>query len=112
MPEAKTYRFLADILNDIAIILDTLSPLLASIPLIMSLSQVIPVPFRVYTLCLSSSLRALCGISAGGSKTAIALHFATPLKGTGNIGDLNAKDSSKETVLGLMGMLVSHVRCL
>ncbi|KAK1231670.1 hypothetical protein PQX77_005211 [Marasmius sp. AFHP31] len=109
MPEAKTYRFLADILNDTAIVLDTLSPFLASLPLLISLPEVIPIPFRVYTLCLSSSLRALCGISAGGSKTAISLHFATPLEGTGNIGDLNAKDSSKETVLGLVGMLLGTV---
>jgi len=34
------------------------------------------------------------------------MHFATPLEGTGDVGDLNAKDSSKETVLGLLGMLV------
>ncbi|KAL0569071.1 hypothetical protein V5O48_012898 [Marasmius crinis-equi] len=106
MPEAKTYRFLADILNDIAIVLDTLSPLLATLPVLASLPKIIPVPFRVYTLCISSSLRALCGIAAGGSKTAITLHFSTPLEGTGNLGDLNAKDSSKETVLGLMGMLL------
>ncbi|KAL0058600.1 hypothetical protein AAF712_014721 [Marasmius tenuissimus] len=100
---------MADILNDTAIVLDTLSPFLASLPLLISLPEVIPIPFRVYTLCLSSSLRALCGISAGGSKTAISLHFATPLQGTGNIGDLNAKDSSKETVLGLVGMLLGTV---
>lgn len=34
------------------------------------------------------------------------MHFATPLEGTGDVGDLNAKDSSKETVLALLGMLV------
>ncbi|RDB30290.1 RUS1 family [Hypsizygus marmoreus] len=59
VPEAKTYRFLADVLND-----------------------------------------------AGGSKAAITLHFATPVAGTGDVGDLNAKDSSKETVLALLGMLL------
>ncbi len=34
------------------------------------------------------------------------MHFASPLNGKGDIGDLNAKDSSKETVLALFGMLV------
>lgn len=97
VPEAKTYRFLADILNDAAIILDTLSP---------SLSRY-PIPgLRLAALCLSSSCRALCGIAAGGSKAAITLHFATPVGGVGDVGDLNAKDSSKETVLALLGMLV------
>jgi Vitamin B6 photo-protection and homoeostasis len=97
VPEAKTYRFLADALNDAAIILDTFSPLLSS--------HSVP-GLRVSALCLSASFRALCGISAGGSKAAITLHFATPIDGTGDVGDLNAKDSSKETVLALLGMLV------
>ena len=34
------------------------------------------------------------------------MHFASPLNGKGDIGDLNAKDSRKETVLALFGMLV------
>lgn len=98
-PEAKTYRLLADILNDLATILDTLSPLLnrPSLP-----------GMRISALCLSASLRALCGVAAGGSKAAITLHFASPASGTGDVGDLNAKDASKETVLALLGMLVSR----
>ncbi|KAJ3808621.1 vitamin B6 photo-protection and homoeostasis-domain-containing protein [Lentinula aff. lateritia] len=112
-PEAKTYRFLADLLNDAAIVIDTLSPLLASlydahVPTFVAVIPFLPptVPLRVYTLCFSASMRALCGIAAGGSKTAITMHFATPLEGTGDVGDLNAKDSSKETVLALLGMLI------
>ncbi|GAW05970.1 DUF647-domain-containing protein [Lentinula edodes] len=108
-PEAKTYRFLADLLNDAAIVIDTLSPLLASlydahVPTFVAVIPFLPptVPLRVYTLCFSASMRALCGIAAGGSKTAITMHFATPLEGTGDVGDLNAKDSSKETVLALL----------
>jgi hypothetical protein len=98
VPEAKAYRLLADVLIDISIILNTFSPLLAS--------HAIP-GLRVGALCLSASFSALCGIAAGGSKAAITLHFATPIDGTGDVGDLNAKDSSKETVLSLLGMLVS-----
>ncbi|KAF8886816.1 vitamin B6 photo-protection and homoeostasis-domain-containing protein [Infundibulicybe gibba] len=100
-PEAKTYRLLADILNDVAIILDTLSPLLGSPQLPVHIPGL-----RVAALCLSAACRSLCGIAAGGSKAAITLHFATPLSGKGDIGDLNAKDSSKETVLALLGMLL------
>ena len=97
-PEAKTFRLLADVLNDTAVILDTLSPAFNSLP--------IP-GLRVGSLCLSAVFKSLCGISAGGSKAAITMHFDTPLNGKGDEGDLNAKDASKETVLALFGMLVS-----
>ncbi|KAF8880459.1 vitamin B6 photo-protection and homoeostasis-domain-containing protein [Gymnopilus junonius] len=94
-PEAKTYRLLADILNDTSVVIDTLSPILIPFPVL-----------RIGALCVSAVFKALCGISAGGSKAAITLHFATPLSGKGDVGDLNAKDASKETVLALFGMLL------
>jgi len=87
-PEAKRYRLLADIFNDGAMIMDCLSPAL-------------PKHIRVFVLCMSGSLRALCGVAAGGAKAALSVHFAK----FNNIGDLNAKDSSQETVIGLLGML-------
>ncbi|KAG6831424.1 hypothetical protein H0H92_010637 [Tricholoma furcatifolium] len=101
VPEAKSYRFFADVLNDAAVILDTFSPVLGS----SSFALQIP-GLRLVALCLSASFRALCGIVGGGSKAAITLHFATPVNGVGDVGDLNAKDSSKETVLALVGMLL------
>ncbi|KAJ7742156.1 vitamin B6 photo-protection and homoeostasis-domain-containing protein [Mycena maculata] len=104
-PEAKTFRLLADVSNDAAIVLDTLSPLFIS-------SALLPLRLpglRVAALCLSGALRALCGIAAGGSKAALTVHFATPTAGAGDIGDLNAKDSSKETVLALLGMLAGSL---
>ncbi|KAF9486159.1 DUF647-domain-containing protein [Pholiota conissans] len=96
-PEAKTFRLLADVLNDTAVILDTFSPAF----------NAVPIPgLRVMSLCLSAVFKSLCGIAAGGSKASITMHFATPLTGKGDVGDLNAKDSSKETVLALFGMLL------
>lgn len=68
------------------------------------LSPALPKHIRVFSLCLSGSLRALCGVAAGGAKAALSIHFAK----TNNVGDLNAKDSSQETVIGLLGMLVSR----
>lgn len=100
-PEAKTYRLIADILNDAGVILDTLSPLLNT-------SELIP-GLRVGALGLSAACKSLCVISAGGAKAAITIHFATPVNGKGDVGDLNAKDTSKETVLSLLGMLVSKI---
>jgi len=64
---------------------------------------------RIVALCVSGSLRALCGIAAGGSKSALTLHFATPESGTGDLGELSAKDASKETVLSLFGMLLGSL---
>ncbi|KIM36697.1 hypothetical protein M413DRAFT_77955, partial [Hebeloma cylindrosporum] len=96
-PEAKTYRLLADVLNDTAVILDTISPLFISFSL---------PSLRVGSLCLSAVFKSICAISAGGSKAAITLHFASPINGKGDVGDLNAKDASKETVLALVGMLI------
>ncbi|KAG6901562.1 hypothetical protein C0995_010540 [Termitomyces sp. Mi166 len=101
VPEAKSYRFLADVLNDTAVILDTFSPLLISPSFPLRVRGL-----RIGTLCMSASCRALCGIVGGGSKAAITLHFATPINGVGDVGDLNAKDSSKETVLALLGILL------
>lgn len=85
--EVKFYRFFADIVNDIAFILDCLSPGL-------------PVLGRVCTLCVSNACRAVCGVSGSSSKAILSSHFAR----AGNIGELNAKDGSQETVVGLIGM--------
>lgn len=117
-PEAKTFRLLADIFNDMALVLDSFSPYLSTFAidmLYMSHSPFVswkvvsrPGPFRGVALCLSGVFRALCGCVAGGSKAALTLHFAQPDSGaaSGDVGDLSAKDGSKETVLALFGMLV------
>ncbi|EIN09022.1 DUF647-domain-containing protein [Punctularia strigosozonata HHB-11173 SS5] len=91
-PEAKTYRLLADVFNDASIVLDVFQPFYASVPVAGA---------RVLALCSSGCLRALCGVCAGGSKAALAVHFAS----AGDLGDLNAKDGSRETVIGLVGLL-------
>ncbi|GAB7361513.1 hypothetical protein MBLNU230_g1569t1 [Neophaeotheca triangularis] len=88
-PESKKYRLLADVLNDVAFVLDSLSP-------------VFPRVLRVLVLSASSVLRALCGVAAGSAKASLSQHFAR----WGNLGELNAKDSSQETVVSLLGLLV------
>lgn len=86
------YRLLADILNDFAFVLDCLSP-------------AFPKSVRVLVLSFSSVLRALCGVAAGSAKASLSAHFAR----WGNLGELNAKDSSQETVISLMGMLAGSL---
>ncbi|KHJ32474.1 putative duf647 domain protein [Erysiphe necator] len=87
-PEIKMYRLAADIFNDSALIVDCLSP-------------IFPRLWRLSFWCLSSVLRSMCGVAAGSSKASLSAHFATQ----GNLGELNAKDSSQETVISLLGML-------
>ncbi|QQK41702.1 RUS1 family protein-like protein [Penicillium digitatum] len=92
-PECKTYRLAADVFNDIAMILDCLSP---GVP---------AGPARVIVLSTAGVLRALCGVAGGSSKASLSAHFAK----WGNLAELNAKDSSQETVISLFGMLVGSV---
>ncbi|KAI8964706.1 vitamin B6 photo-protection and homoeostasis-domain-containing protein [Daldinia sp. FL1419] len=87
-PECKFYRFLADIVNDSALFLDVLSPVLPTYP-------------KIIAICGAGILRALCGISGGAAKASLSAHFAK----NGNLAELNAKDGSQETVISLLGML-------
>lgn len=89
-----------------AIVFDVLSPQLDKLVCTLT-GRDFGSGVRTTTLCLSGVSRALCGIVAGGSKAAVSMHFASDsIIGSGDIGDLNAKDSSKETVLELVGLLV------
>ncbi|KAI8968807.1 vitamin B6 photo-protection and homoeostasis-domain-containing protein, partial [Trametes punicea] len=109
-PEAKTYRLLADILNDAAIISDTLSPHVAHVSFRYPfVTQTEDSWLRVVALCMSGVFRALCGAVAGGSKAALTVHFATAGEKPGDVGDVSAKDGSKETVLALLGMLCGSI---
>ncbi|KAI1873733.1 uncharacterized protein JN550_003002 [Neoarthrinium moseri] len=91
-PECKYYRFLADILNDSALLLDVLTPSLPQGP-------------KILALCAAGVLRSLCGVAAGAAKASLSAHFAK----NGNLAELNAKDGSQETVISLMGMLVGSL---
>lgn len=73
-PECKTYRLAADVFNDIAMILDCLSPMVPSGVM------------RVSILSTAGVLRALCGVAGGSSKASLSAHFAK----RGNLAELNA----------------------
>lgn len=88
-PDAKKYRFLADLFNDTAFFLDLYSPYFGSWGKILALTA-------------GQSLRALCGVAAGASKAALSMHFAKH----DNLAELNAKEASQETAVGLIGLLV------
>lgn len=91
-PEAKKYRFLADVFNDAAFFLELASPYLG--------------PYaKALALCAGETLRAVCGVAAGASKAALSSHFALQ----DNLSELNAKEASQETAVGLIGLVVGTV---
>lgn len=52
-------------------------------------------------------LRATCGVAGGSSKAVLSAHFAR--SNPEQVGDLNAKDGSQETIINLLGMWVGGV---
>jgi hypothetical protein len=85
----KEFRLFADLINDVGLTLDMLAPYFG----------------QDYFLWVSSAAgicRALCGLSAGATKSSITQHFARE----GNMADLNAKEATQETLVSLMGMIL------
>ncbi|KAM0335036.1 hypothetical protein ACHAQA_000070 [Verticillium albo-atrum] len=87
-PNAKKYRFLADVFNDTAFFLELANPFFSGWA-------------KILVLVSAESLRALCGIAAGASKAALSTHFAR----RNNLAELNTKEASQETAIGLLGLL-------
>eukprot|EP00002_Diphylleia_rotans_P028144 TRINITY_DN5678_c0_g1_i2.p1 TRINITY_DN5678_c0_g1~~TRINITY_DN5678_c0_g1_i2.p1 ORF type:complete len:475 (+),score=98.01 TRINITY_DN5678_c0_g1_i2:51-1475(+) len=88
----KTWRFLADIMNDAALFLELISPFIFS-------NLYLPV------VCTAGLLKTLCGLTGGATKAALTQHFA--LKD--NLADVNAKDGSQETAVNLLGIMLGFV---
>jgi hypothetical protein len=83
----KQWRLTADILNDLAMLIE----LLFSSP---------------YVLCVSSMFRAVVGVAGGATRTPIIMHQA---KRGSNFADVQAKDSAQETVVNLIALCLNVV---
>lgn len=85
---AKQWRLAADLINDVGMLLDLLSPLFprAFLPI----------------LCLGSISRAITGTASGATRAALTQHFALRQ----NAADLSAKEGSQETAATMAGMLL------
>ncbi|CAI7728792.1 unnamed protein product [Closterium sp. NIES-53] len=88
---AKQWRLAADVINDVGMLLDLLSPLVPSafLPL----------------LCLGSISRAITGTASGATRAALTQHFAKRQ----NAADISAKEGSQETAATMAGMLAGMV---
>jgi len=88
--DCKKWRLFADILNDIAMLIEILTPRFGK-------EWTLPV------LCVASVSRSLVGVAGGATKAAVAQHQAKE----GNMADLAAKDGSQETMVNLLALVVN-----
>ncbi|KAK7307055.1 hypothetical protein VNO77_39778 [Canavalia gladiata] len=91
---AKMWRLVADLMNDLGMLMDLISPLFPSA--------------FVFVVCLGSISRSFTGVASGATRAALTQHFALQ----DNAADISAKEGSQETVatmIGMaLGMLVAH----
>uniref|UniRef100_A0A803MK22 Protein root UVB sensitive 3 n=1 Tax=Chenopodium quinoa TaxID=63459 RepID=A0A803MK22_CHEQI len=85
---AKMWRLVADLLNDLGMLMDLISPLFPSA--------------FVFILCLGSLSRSFTGVASGATRAALTQHFALQ----NNAADISAKEGSQETVATMAGMVL------
>ena len=90
--DAKRWRLFADVVNDLAMMIDLLSPLA-------------PSHFFTPLLCFTSICRSLVGVSGGCTRATIKQHQAK----RNNAADVSAKDSSQAQLSNLIGLLLSFM---
>ncbi|PNJ33698.1 RUS family member 1 isoform X2 [Pongo pygmaeus] len=86
---AKQWRLFADILNDVAMFLEIMAP-------------VYPICFTM-TVSTSNLAKCIVSVAGGATRAALTVHQAR----RNNMADVSAKDSSQETLVNLVGLLVS-----
>ncbi|KAI5678899.1 hypothetical protein M9H77_09849 [Catharanthus roseus] len=85
---AKMWRLVADLMNDIGMLMDLLSPLFPS-----AFSLIV---------CLGSLSRSFTGVASGATRAALTQHFALQ----NNAADISAKEGSQETLATMVGMVL------
>ncbi|EHB14278.1 hypothetical protein GW7_05117 [Heterocephalus glaber] len=88
---AKQWRLFADILNDAAMLLELVAPVLSvSFTMIVSISNL---------------AKCIVSVAGGATRAALTVHQAR----RNNMADVSAKDGSQETLVNLAGLLVSLI---
>lgn len=83
---AKMWRLVADLMNDLGMLMDLISPLFPSA--------------FVFVVCLGSLSRSFTGVASGATRAALTQHFALQ----NNAADISAKEGSQETLATMSGM--------
>ncbi|KAF5894736.1 RUS1 family protein C16orf58 [Clarias magur] len=89
--EAKKWRLFADVLNDVAMLMEITAP---HFP-----------PFFTLIVCIAGVFKSIVGVAGGATRAALTVHQAR----RNNMADISAKDGSQETLVNLGGLLVSLV---
>ncbi|KAJ4972939.1 hypothetical protein NE237_006113 [Protea cynaroides] len=84
---AKMWRLVADLMNDIGMLMDLVSPLFPSA--------------FVVIVCLGSLSRSFTGVASGATRAALTQHFSLQ----NNAADISAKEGSQETMATMIGMI-------
>ncbi|KAL8176586.1 UNVERIFIED_CONTAM: hypothetical protein K2H54_036705 [Gekko kuhli] len=87
--DAKQWRLFADVLNDVAILMEILAP-------------AFPACFTLI-VCISGFFKCIVGVAGGATRAALTMHQAR----RDNMADVSAKDGSQETLVNLAGLLCS-----
>ena len=94
---AKSWRIVADVLNDLALAIELVSPALC--PAVGDCNAE-----WAYFAAVSAAetFRAVVGVAGGATRAALTQHFAL----RDNFGDVNAKDGSQEVFVEILGSTV------
>lgn len=88
----KEWRLFADLINDLALTIDLLTPFF-------------PRYLHLYILSVSAICKTMCGISANSTKLCITNHLCLH----SNEADVNAKEGSQETAVCLIGLILGMI---
>uniref|UniRef100_A0A673XP62 RUS family member 1 n=1 Tax=Salmo trutta TaxID=8032 RepID=A0A673XP62_SALTR len=88
--EAKKWRLVADVLNDIAMFMEILAP---NFPTCFTL-----------IVCSAGIFKSIVGVAGGATRASLTLHQAR----RDNMADISAKDGSQETLVNLAGLPLLH----
>ncbi|KAI1884023.1 hypothetical protein AGOR_G00222110 [Albula goreensis] len=89
--DAKKWRLVADVLNDIAMFMEIVAP---NFPACFTL-----------IVCIAGVFKSIVGVAGGATRAALTVHQAR----RDNMADVSAKDGSQETLVNLAGLLVSLI---
>ncbi|XP_050502873.1 RUS family member 1 [Diabrotica virgifera virgifera] len=87
--DCKKWRFFADILNDAAMCIELCLPYFSN--------------YSMELLCVTSSMKSIVGVAGGATRASITHHQAIK----DNMAEISAKDGTQETLVNLVGSILS-----
>lgn len=88
----KSWRFMADILNDLGYLIDCVAVLVTK-------------EYFIYFAALAAAVKSTVGVTGQSTKFSLTMHFSK----WNNESDLSAKDSAQETLVNLVGMVFGYM---